>query len=111
MFISPAFAETATDAAVQAADAPNVLMTIAPLILVFFVFYVFVIRPQNKRLMEHRKMINELKKGDKVITGGGVMATVKKLVGDDELVVEIAPGVEVSLLRHTLMSSNAEKSK
>lgn len=109
MFISPAYAEAVTDAAAQTAEAPGFLMTIAPLIFVFFIFYVLVIRPQNKRMLEHRKMINELKKGDKVITGGGVLATVKKLIGEDQLVVEIAPDVEITILRHTLISSNNEK--
>jgi preprotein translocase subunit YajC len=109
MFITPAFAEAVTDTTVQAADAPSFFITIAPLILVFFIFYIFVIRPQNKRLLEHRKMVNELKKGDKVITGGGVFGTVKKLVGDDQLVLEIAPDVEITVLRHTLMSLNADK--
>lgn len=103
-FISPAFAQAATETADAAAPAgPGFLVTMAPLILVFFVFYVLVIRPQNKRLMEHKETINNLKKGDKVVTGGGLIATVKKLSGEEEVVLELADGVEVTALRHTIM--------
>jgi preprotein translocase subunit YajC len=106
MFITPAFAaDAATDATAAAGAAgPGFLVSIAPLILVFFIFYVLVIRPQNKRIMDHRKMLSELKKGDKVVTGGGVIATVVKLEGDDEVVLKIANDVEITALRHTLMS-------
>jgi preprotein translocase subunit YajC len=103
-FISPAFAQEATEATAKAAEAPGLLVTMAPLVLVFIVFYAVVIRPQNKRLMEHRKTINELKKGDKIVTGGGVIGTVKQLQGEDELVVEIANGVDITVLRPTILS-------
>ncbi len=114
MFISPAFAqEAASDAAATAAtgDGAGFLMSMLPLLLIFFVFYVMVIRPQNKRIIEHRQMINNLQKGDKVVTGGGIVATVKKLVGDDEVVLEIADGVEVTAMRHTLMMKKDKASK
>lgn len=105
LFITPAFAadvaETATDAA---AAEPGLLVTMAPLVLVMFVFYVLVIRPQNKRMVEHQKAISELKKGDKVVTGGGIVATVKSLQGDSEIVLEIANGVEITAIRSTIMS-------
>ena len=104
-FISPAFAETATEATTKAADSPGFLMSILPLLLVFFVFYIMVIRPQNKRMLDHKKTISELKKGDKVITGGGVIATVKKLVGDDEIVLEIADGVEITAIRSSIVQT------
>ena len=105
MFISPAMAQAAADAATPAAaTGPGFLVSVAPLILVFFIFYLLVIRPQNKRIMDHRKMINDLKKGDKVVTGGGVVATVVKLQGDDEVVLQIANDVEITALRHTLMN-------
>lgn len=102
--ISPAFAQETADAAGAVAESPNLLVTMAPLVLVFFVFYVLVIRPQNKRMVEHRNAINTLQKGDKVVTGGGVIATVKEMKGDDEIVLQIAQGVEVTALRHSIMS-------
>ena len=105
MFISPAFAQTATDAAVgaDAAAGPSLLVSMAPLVLIFIVFYFLVIRPQNRRIIEHRKMVNNLAKGDKVVTGGGIHATVKKLSGEEDVVLDIGGGVEVTALRHSLM--------
>lgn len=100
MFISPAFAQTAPDAATL--QDPSLFTTMLPLVLVFIVFYVMVIRPQNKRMAEHRAMIGALQKGDKVVTGGGFVATVKKVSNDNEVVLEIADGVEVTALRHTI---------
>lgn len=101
MFISPALAQSAT----QAAPEGSFLISMLPLLLIFVVFYLMVIRPQNKRLIEHRRMINELQKGDKVVTGGGLVGTVKKVVeGSDEVVIEIAEGVQVKAVRSTIMA-------
>lgn len=101
MLISPAWAQEAAGAA---AEAPGFIISMLPLIAIFFIFYVMVIRPQNKRIVEHRNMINSLQRGDKVITGGGLLATVKKMQGDDEVILEIADGVEVTAMRHTIMT-------
>lgn len=107
MFISPAFAQETGDAA--AATGPSALVSMLPLALIFVIFYFMVLRPQNKRLREHRAMIDNLQKGDKVVTGGGLLATVKKLSGDQDVVLEIADGVEVTALRHTLMMLREKK--
>ncbi len=105
MFISPAFAEAVTGATTTAAESPSFLVSMAPLLVIFVIFYFMVIRPQNKRIIEHRKMITELKKGDKIVTGGGLIGTVKKVTeGSDEVVIEIASGVEVTALRSTIMT-------
>lgn len=108
MFITPAWADTvdsASDAASSAASGgPGVLMTVLPLALVFCVFYIMVIRPQNRRIVEHRQMINRLQKGDKVVTGGGLLATVRKLINDDEVLLELNAGIEVVALRTTIMT-------
>jgi len=107
MLISPAYAQDATtavsDVAAAAAGPTSIFMSMLPLILIFFVFYVMVIRPQNKRLVEHRNTINNLQKGDKVVTGGGLVAKVVKLQGDDEVVLELADGVHVTAVRQTIM--------
>lgn len=103
MFISPAFAQDATDAATSASGQPGILMSMLPLILILFVFYIMVIRPQNKRMGEHRSMLQSLAKGDKVVTAGGMIGTVTKIVNDDEVTVEIANGVQVNVVRHTIM--------
>lgn len=116
MFITPAFADTvaagAINAAVATADAPTGVAAVLaspmiPVLLVVIVFYFMVISPQNKRAQEHRKMITELQKGDKVVTGGGLIGTVKKIVSDDEVVLELAEGVQVHALRSTIMAKRA----
>lgn len=112
MFITPAWAQDAADAASKASGSGgfmDFIGPIAPILLVFFIFYIVVIRPQNRRMVEHRKSLDNLQKGDKVVTGGGVVATVRKLHGDEEIELEIAPGVIVTALRGTLMSIRETK--
>lgn len=75
-----------------------------PLILIFAVFYLLLIRPQQRRMQEHRKLVAGLKRGDKVITGGGLIATVTKVTEDDEVQLEIAEGVRVRALRSSIAS-------
>ena len=107
MFISPAFAQEATDAAAATAGTPGLFMSMLPLVLILFIFYIMVIRPQNKRMTEHRSMLQALAKGDKVVTAGGIVGTVSKMINDDEVLVEIANGVQVSVVRHTIMMKKA----
>jgi len=101
MFISPAFAQGAVEATEQGG---GFFIQILPLILIFFIFYFMVLRPQNKRIQEHRGMVNEMRRGDRIVTGGGLIGTVKKLVGDDEVLVELAKGVDVSVVKSTIMT-------
>ncbi len=100
MFITPAYA--------QAADVPQVspLMQFLPFILIFIIMYFLLIRPQQRRMKEHQAMINAVKKGDRVVTAGGMIAKVTKLGPDDsdEITAEIASGVDVKLLKSTLTS-------
>lgn len=109
MIISPAFAQEAATATADAAAAgePSFLMSMLPLILILFVFYIMVIRPQNKRMVEHRTMQKSLAKGDMVVTAGGIVGKVTKMINDDEVAVEIANGVEVNVVRHTIMMKKA----
>jgi preprotein translocase subunit YajC len=110
MFITPAFAETAATTATDAtamSGGMSTLTSMMPILLILAVFYLMVLRPQNKRLQEHRAMVNNLEKGDKVVTGGGFIATVKKTIGDDEVVLELAEGVQVHALRSTIMAKRA----
>jgi len=108
MFITPAWAqeaaEVATDAAASTGSSPGILVTMMPLVLIFFVFYLMVIRPQNKRIIDHRKMMQNLQKGDKIVTGGGLVATVKKVLNDDEVLIELGHGFEVVAVRQTIMT-------
>ncbi len=98
MLISPAFAQ---DAAGGMGDSG--LLSLLPLVLIFVVFYFLLIRPQQKKMKAHRNMVEAVRRGDKVVTGGGIMGTVTKVVSDSpEIQVEIADGVRVKVMRHTL---------
>ncbi|MFC0384080.1 preprotein translocase subunit YajC [Muricoccus vinaceus] len=100
MFISPAFAQDAA-----AGGAAGMLMQFAPLLLIFGVFYFILIRPQQKKMKEHRDMLGQLKRGDRVVTGGGMVATITKVKeGSDEIEAEIAPNVRVTIVRTTIGS-------
>ncbi len=106
MFTKEAFAQS-TDSVVGAAqngDLGSMFHSMVPLFLILIVFYIFIIRPQNKKVAAHRLMISSLKKGDKVVTSGGMVGKVKKIVNDAEVVLEIADGVEVNMMRSSVVS-------
>jgi preprotein translocase subunit YajC len=99
MLISPAYAQDA------AAGGTGLLVQILPLILIFAIFYFLLIRPQQKKMKEHREMLGALKRGDRVITGGGIIGTITKVREDsDEMEVEIAQGVKITVVRGTVAS-------
>ena len=70
-----------------------------PLILIFVIFYFFLIRPQQKKAKEHKKMVEELKRGDKIITTGGIVGTVDRIIDNEKIEVEIAENVKVEVFR------------
>jgi preprotein translocase subunit YajC len=78
----------------QAGGAQGMIASLLPLILIFVVFYFLLIRPQQKKAKEHRQMLENLKKGDKVITGGGIYGVVES-VGNNTIVLKIAENVKV----------------
>lgn len=96
MFVTPAYAQAAGGAGGGAAFAQFI-----PLILIFAIMYFLMIRPQQKRLKQHREMVGALKKGDQVVTQGGLLGKVTS-VRDDELEVEISQGVRVRVVRSTI---------
>lgn len=97
MFISEAYAQTA-----GAAGAGGAFQAFLPLILIFVVFYFLLIRPQQKKMKQHREMLDAVRRGDKVITGGGIIGTVTKVDSDTELTVEISKDVKVKVQRGTI---------
>ncbi len=99
MWISPAFAQDAA-----AAGANATIMQIAPLVLIFAVFYFMLLRPQQKRAKELKAALAQLKRGDRVITAGGIIGKIAKppQEGSNELEVEIAENVRVIILRETI---------
>jgi preprotein translocase subunit YajC len=72
-----------------------------PLILIFVIFYFFLIRPQQKKVKEHKLMVESLKRGDKVITSGGILGTVERLIDNDKVEVEISPNTKVEIVKST----------
>ena len=80
------------------------MMTILPLVLIFVVFYFLLIRPQQQKMKHHKTMLGALRRGDRVVTGGGIVGTIVKAQGDEDCVVEIADGVRVRVVRSTIQS-------
>ena len=72
-----------------------------PLILIFVIFYFFLIRPQQKKVKEHKAMVEALKRGDKVITSGGIVGTVERVIDNEKVEVMIADNVKVEIVRST----------
>ena len=101
MFASPAYAQSAGGAAQGSGGFMPLLIQMAPLILIFGIFYILLIRPQQKRMKEQRNLIDSAKKGDIVVTGGGLIGKVVKVDGD-EVELELGPNVKVRALKSTL---------
>jgi preprotein translocase subunit YajC len=85
----------------QSSGTTGILVGILPWLLIFVIFYVLMIRPQQQRVKQHQAAINAVKKGDEVITGGGIRGRVTK-VSDDEAEVEIAQGVKIRVIKSTI---------
>lgn len=117
MFISKAFAQEmvakAADTTIIVGEAPSAANAFAwniGLILVLVVmFYVLLIRPQQKRFKEHKTMLDGLKKGDKVVTSGGLVGKVDKLKNDEEVIIDLGGSVKVTALRHTIQTKMDKK--
>ena len=72
-----------------------------PLILIFVIFYFFLIRPQQKKVKDHKAMVESLKRGDKVVTSGGIVGTVERVIDNEKVEVQIADNVNVEIIRAT----------
>ena len=75
-----------------------------PLILIFVIFYFFLIRPQQKRVKDHKAMVESLKKGDEIITSGGIIGVVDRVMNDDRIEVIIGEGTKVQIIKSTITS-------
>ena len=96
MLISPAYAQDAAN------GGGFDLIQLLPLVLIFAVFYFLLIRPQQKKMKEHKIKVAAMRRGDKIVTGGGIIATVTKIVDDNEAVVEITDGIKVRIIKSTV---------
>ena len=85
-------------------DNQSALIQFLPLILIFVVFYFLLIRPQQRKAKDHRTMLDALRRGDRVVTGGGIIGTVARVDNPEEVTVDIADGVRVRVLRSTITS-------
>jgi len=108
MLISTAFAQE-TAAVAEDLTMVDYFFSMLPMILIVFVFYFLLLRPQQKRLKEHVNMVQSLRKGDKIVTGGGLIGKVTKILDDEEVEVELSKGVKVRVVRSTI-TSNLSKS-
>ena len=98
MFVTPAFAQDAA-----AGGAASIMTSgLVPMILIVGIMYFLMIRPQQKRLKEHKAMVEALRRGDQVVTQGGILGKVSKVQDDGIIEVEIAEGVKVKVMRATI---------
>jgi len=94
MFVTPAYAQTA-------GGAPDMLISILPFVLIFVIMYFLIIRPQRLQLKKRQEMLSAIRRGDTVITGGGLVGKVTKVINDNELEVDLG-GMKVTALRSTI---------
>ncbi len=98
MFVTPAFAQAS-----GAGAGPDMLMSILPFVLIFVIMYFLIIRPQRTQMKKRQEMLAAVRRGDTVVTGGGIVGKVQKVHDDGELDVEIAEGVRIRVLRSALL--------
>jgi preprotein translocase subunit YajC len=89
-------------------DQASTLALFGQFALIALVFWFFLIRPQQQKAKEHKTMLSALRRGDRVVTGGGIIGTIAKVVSDDEVLVEIAEGLRVRVLRSTITGVTAK---
>ncbi len=99
MLIAPAFAQGTSLLGSQ-----SVMLQMLPLVLIFVVFYFLLIRPQQKKAKDHKTMLESLRRGDRVVTGGGIIGTVSRVVSAEEVQIDIAENVRIRVMRNTIAS-------
>ena len=104
MFISPAFAQGAS----MFGGSDNMLVSLLPFVLIFVIMYFLILRPQQKRVKTHQEMVKNVRRGDTVVTNGGLIGRVAKVVDDHELEIEIADDVRVRQQRSMIAEVRAK---
>ena len=102
MFVTPAFAQGSPF------GGDSMWMQLLPFVLIFVIMYFLILRPQQKRAKEHQELVKNLRRGDTVITSGGLMGKVTKVVDDDQIEIEIAQGVRVRQMRSMVTEVRAK---
>jgi preprotein translocase subunit YajC len=103
LLITPAYAQAA-----GGIGTTDMLVQFAPLIFIFAIMYVLLLRPQQKRAAEHKKMVGNARRGDTIVTNGGIVGRVTKVIDDNELEAEIADGVKVRVVRSMIADVRAK---
>lgn len=103
MLISPAFAQ-----GVLGSDTNSMLMSILPFALIFVVMYFLILRPQQRRAKEHQDLVKSLRRGDTVVTTGGLVGKVTKVVDEEQVEIEIADGVRIRQIRSMISTVRAK---
>ena len=102
MFITPAFAQGAPS------GGSDMLVSFLPLVLIFAIMYFLIIRPQQKRVKDHKEMVSTVRRGDTIVTSGGIIGKVTKVIDENELQVEISEGVRVKVIKSTISDVRAK---
>ena len=103
MFISPAYAQAASPF-----GGDSMLVSLLPFILIFVIMYFLILRPQQKRQKQHQDMVKNVRRGDTVVTSGGLIGKITKVVDDDQIEVEVADGVRVRQMRSMVADVRAK---
>ena len=108
MWITPAYAQDAATAAAPGLSGGSLLTTLLPFLLIFVIMYFLLIRPQQKKAKAHQELIRAVRRGDTIITNGGIVGKVSKITDDAEIEVEIAPSTKIRLLRGAIAEVRAK---
>ena len=106
MFMTPAFAQGSLLGG--AGGEGGILMSLLPFVLIFVIMYFLILRPQQKRVKSHQEMVKNVRRGDTVITNGGLIGKVTKVVDDDQIEIEIADGVRIRQMRQMVSDVRAK---
>ena len=104
MFITPAFAQGASPFGGEG----GMLMSLLPFVLIFVIMYFLILRPQQKRVKTHQEMVKNVRRGDTVVTNGGLVGKVTKVIDDDQIEIEIADDVRIRQMRSMLADVRAK---
>ncbi|MGE3870290.1 MAG: preprotein translocase subunit YajC [Pseudorhodoplanes sp.] len=101
MLITPAYAQGAL-------GGDNMLVSLLPFILIFVIMYFLILRPQQKRVKQHQEMVKNVRRGDTVVTSGGLVGKVTKVIDDEQIEIEIGEGVRIRQMRQMLADVRAK---
>jgi preprotein translocase subunit YajC len=97
MFITPAFAQTGASP-----GAGELLNMMLPLLAILVIFYFLLIRPQQRKMRDHQQLVKNVRRGDSIVTSGGLVGKVSKVIDDNEVLVDLADNVQVRLMKHAI---------